>query len=178
MRSGHSVAIVLATAWLFAGSLCSATSIPIGPPVALGPRALAVEMERNPELAAFIERRGYPDWVERVEVDSAPPLDSYEVRVFYLRFDMEIAFTRASILGQANAGVRKFDRPIAPVMRERIEGYYLMHDPARRAEIAAERAAAAAMRAELGAARAVDAADRTTQVAEEMERSFHRRLRK
>jgi hypothetical protein len=178
MRSGQSVAIVLTTTWLFAGSFCSATSIPVGLPVALGPRAFAVEMDRNPELASFIERRGYPDWVERVEVDSGPPLDSYEVRVFYLRLDREIAFTRAFILDQPHAGLRKFDRPIAPAMREQIERYYLAQDPARRAELAAERAAEAAERAERGAAMAVDAADRTTRVAEEMDRSFRRRLRK
>ncbi len=178
MRSGHSVVIVLATAWLFAGSACSATSNPVGPPMALGPRALAVEVDRNPEIADLIERRGYPDWAERVEVDSAPPLDSHEVRLFYLRLDLEIAFTRAFILGQPLAGVRKFDRPIAPAMRERIERYYLAQDPARRAELAAERAAEAAMHAERGAAMVVDAADRTTRVAEEMERSFHRRSRK
>jgi hypothetical protein len=143
--------------------------------VALGPRALAVEMDHNPEIAGFIERRGYPDWAERVEVDSGPPLDSHEVRLFYLRLDKEVAFTRAYILGQPLAGLRKFDRPIAPAMREQIEFYYLMQDPARRAELAADRAAQAAMHAERAAATVVDATDRTTRVVDEMERSVHRR---
>lgn len=178
MRNGSFVAMVIATAWLVMGSESSATSIPVGPPVALGPRALAVEMERNPELAAFIALRGYPDWAERVEVDSAPPLEPYEVRVVYLRLDKEIAFTRASILGRLYAGVRKFDRPISPAMRDRIDAYYLARDPARRAELAAERAAEAAARAERGAATVEDAADRTVSVAQRMERSFHARLRK
>jgi len=112
MRSGHvAVAVVMG---LFVASVCSATSVPLGPPVALGPGSLEVEMERNPELASLIARRGYPDWAERVEVDSEPPLDPYEIRVFYLRFDREVAFARASILGRPLIGVRKFDRPIAP----------------------------------------------------------------
>src|SRR6266403_1718248 len=112
MRSGHvAVAVVRG---LFVASVCSATSVPLGPPVALGPGSLEVEMERNPELASLIARRGYPDWAERVEVDSEPPLDPYEIRVFYLRFDREVAFARASILGRPLIGVRKFDRPIAP----------------------------------------------------------------
>jgi hypothetical protein len=178
MRTGHSAAIGVITAWVFAATVCSATSIPLGPPVAIGPGGLAVEMDRNPELANFVARRGYPDWVERVEVDSEPPLDSYEVRVFYLRLDKEIAFTRASILGQPYVGVRKFDRPIPPAMRERIAQYYLAVDPAGRAELAADRAAAAAECAERTAARAADAADRVTRIAEDMDRSFRDRLRK
>src|SRR6266403_5880618 len=141
MRSGHvAVAVVRG---LFVASVCSATSVPLGPPVALGPGSLEVEMERNPELASLIARRGYPDWAERVEVDSEPPLDPYEIRVFYLRFDREVAFARASILGRPLIGVRKFDRPIAPAMRERIAQYYLAADPAARAELAADRANAA-----------------------------------
>ena len=66
MRSGHVAAAVVMG--LFVASVCSATSVPLGPPVALGPGSLEVEMERNPELASLIARRGYPDWAERVEV--------------------------------------------------------------------------------------------------------------
>jgi hypothetical protein len=176
MRSGHvAVAVVMG---LLVASVCSATSVPLGPPVALGPGSLEVEMERNPELARLIARRGYPDWAERVEVDSEPPLDPYEIRVFYLRFDREVAFARASILGRPLIGVRKFDRPIAPAMRERIAQYYLAADPAARAELAADRADAAAESAERAAARASDAADHVTRVAEHMERAFQEHLRK
>jgi hypothetical protein len=177
MRSGH-LAVTVGFMGLFMATVCSATSIPVGPPVALGPGGLAVEMDRNPELASFVARRGYPDWAERVEVDSDPPLDAYEVRVFYLRLDKEIAFTRASILGHPLIGVRKFDRPIAPAMRERIAQYYLAADPAARAELAADRADAAAESAERAAARAGDAADRVTRVADDMDRAFRERLRK
>ena len=177
MRSGH-VAVIVGLMGLCVATVCSATSIPVGPPVALGPGALAVEMDRNPELADFVARRGYPDWAERVEVDSDPPLDAYEVRVFYLRLDKEIAFTRASILGHPLIGVRKFDRPIPPAMRERIAQYYLAADPAARAELAADRADAAAESAERAAARADEAADRVVRVADDMDRAFRERLRK
>jgi len=177
MRRGHVAAIVVGMG-LSVASVCSATSVPLGPPVALGPAGLEGEMDRNPELARLVARRGYPDWVERVEVDSEPPLDPYEIRVFYLRFDREIAFTRASILGQPLIGVRKFDRPIAPAMRERIAQYYLAADPAACSELAADRAEAAAESAERAAARASDAADHVTRVADRMERAFHEHLRK
>jgi len=177
MRTGR-VAAIAAVSWLLVATVCSATSVPIGPPVALGPGSLEVEMARNPELANLIARRGYPDWVERVDVDSEAPLDPYEIRVFYLRFDREIAFTRATILGEPLIGVRKFDRPIAPAMRERIAQYYLAADPAALAERAADRANAAAESAERAAARASDAADRLTRIADDMDRKFRERLRK
>jgi hypothetical protein len=169
----------LLMAWAVMGALpAAATSVPVAPPVALGPNALAVEMYRNPEIAAYVERRGYPDWVEDIEVDSDPPLDAHEIHLYYLRLDKEIAFTRAAVLGRPLIGLRKYERPLPPATRERIDHYYLVRDPARRAELAAARAADAAERAERGAAAVVDAADRTTRVANEMERSFHRHLRK
>lgn len=179
MRSKMSMAMVVAMTVVAAiPGLCSATSIPVGTPVALGPNALAVHMEQNSEMAGFIARRGYPDWAEEVEVDSALPLEAHEIRLFYLRLDKEIAFTRAYILGRPSIGFRKFERPLSPAMRAAIGHYYLSHDPARRAELAAERAMLAAERAERGAAVAVDAADRATRVAAKMERSFVARLRK
>ena len=179
MRSKMSMALVVAMAVVFsAPGLCVATSIPVGPPVALGPRALALRMEGNSEIASYIARRGYPDWAEEVEVDSGLPLEAHEVRLFYLRLDKEIAFTRAYILGSPSIGVWKFERPLSPAMRIAIGHYYLSHDPARRAELAAERAMVAAERAERGAAVAVDAADRATRIAAKMEQSFFARLRK
>jgi hypothetical protein len=179
MRSGLTVATVAVVAGMLASTaLSSATSIPVGPPVALGPHALAVAMERNPEIATYVQRRGYPDWVERIEVDSAHPLATHEIHLYYLRLDKEIAFTRADILGHPYIGLRKYERPLAPAIRERIAGYYLAHDPARRAELAAGRAQDAAERAERAAAVVEDAADRATRVANEMEQSFTKRLRK
>jgi hypothetical protein len=102
MRNGHLVALIGSVlVSVFCGAAVSvATSNPIGPPIALGPRALELEMQKNPEIAIMIERRGYPDWAERIEVDSFPPLDAYEIHLYYLRFDTEFAFTRASILGR------------------------------------------------------------------------------
>jgi hypothetical protein len=63
-------------------------------------------------------------------------------------------------------------------MRQRIEEAYLARDPARRAELAAERALAAAERAERAADGALDVATRAEGYASEMERAFHRELRK
>lgn len=135
-------------------------------------------MQRNPEIAGYVARRGYPDWVEEVEVDSNRPLDASEVRLYYLRLDKEVAFTRAFILGRPMIGLRTYERPLAPAMREQIQQAYRAHDPARRAELAAARAESAADRVERAAISVSDAADRATRYAAEMERVFHARLRK
>ena len=175
MRGGVSaaMAVLLVTA---STALSHATSI--GEPVPLGPRALALRMERNQEIAGFIARRGYPDWAEEVEVDSGLPLGAYEVRLYYLRLDREIGFTDATILGRPDIGIRRYDRPLAPGMRERIERAYLAHDPARRAELAAGRALESAERAEHAADAVVEAAERAERVAEEAARYFHHQLLK
>jgi hypothetical protein len=178
MRSGHLVVLIGSfTAWIVCGAgISAAASVPIGAPVALGPHALSVESNRNPEIAMMIERRGYPDWAESIEVDTSPPLDSYEVHMYYLRFDREIAFTRASFLGQPLIGIRRFERPMEPGTRERIEGYYRWHDPARRAELAAAHTMAVAEQAEHNAAVAVDSAERSERIAARTQRSGYRRV--
>jgi hypothetical protein len=95
-----------------------------------------------------------------------------------MRLGREIAFTRAFALGRPEVGIRRYDRPMAPAMREWIARVYLAHDPARRAELAAERAVGAAERAERAADVVEDVVVKAERHADEMERSFHRRLRK
>jgi hypothetical protein len=87
---------------------CFAAATAFGPGRPLGEHGFERELRRNPDLRSFVTLRGYPDWVEEVEVDSTLPLDSYELRLYYLRLDREVAFTRAFILGRAgeNAAVR------------------------------------------------------------------------
>ncbi|HEY2387261.1 MAG TPA: hypothetical protein VGK30_09890 [Candidatus Binatia bacterium] len=161
MRNGRlvvTIGSVLASV-LCAAAVSLATSNPVGPPIALGPRALELEMKRNPEIALLIERRGYPDWVERIEVDNVPPLDAYEIHLYYLRLNSEYAFARASILGRPEIGLRQFVHPLDPAMRARIVTWYLAASPARRAEVAAVRAEASAEQAEHLAAVSTDSAD-------------------
>lgn len=150
----------------------------ISAPVPLGPHALAARMRNNAEIAAFIGRRGYPDWAEEVEVDAVPPLGPREVRLYYLRFDREVAFTDAQILGRPDVGLRLYDRRLGPEKRACIEQAYLASDPARRAELAADRAVAAADRVERAADAVEDAAARAERFSGQAERSFHARLRK
>jgi hypothetical protein len=164
----------LSLAW-FAG-VCEARMV--GEPMPLGLVGFSLEMERNPEIRAYVERRGYPDWAELVEVDDGPPLAPHEVHLYYFRLDREIAFTEAYLLGSPDIGLRRYERPLAPAKRAWIERAYLRHDPASRAEFAAERAAIAATRAERAAATVVAAAERSERIADKAARAFEARLRK
>jgi len=166
------------TVLLLAASAVVSRAMSVGEPIPLGPCALEVRIERNQEIASFIARRGYPDWAEEVEVDSHSPLGPYEVRLYYLRLDREIGFAEATILGRPDVGIRRYERPLAPAVRERIEQAYLAHDPARRAEFAAERALASAERAERAADSVVQSAERAERTAEAAARAFHSGLRK
>ena len=170
---------VIATAsLLLASAPCFATAIAVGPGRPLGESGFERELCLNPELRTFVQLRGYPDWVEEVEVDSDLPRDSYELRLYYLRLDREVAFSRAYILGRPRVSLRLFERPIAPNDRARIEEAYLAIDPARRSELAADRATAAAERAERAADAVERLADQAEQFSAQIERDFHRRLRK
>ena len=150
----------------------------VGEPMPLGPVGFSLEMERNPEIRAYVERRGYPDWAELVEVDEGPPLAPHEVHLYYFRLDKEIAFTEAYLLGTPDIGLRRYEQPLAPAKRAWIERAYLRSDPAHRAELAAERANVAAMRAERAAAIVVAAAERSERIADKAARAFEAHLRK
>jgi GrpB-like predicted nucleotidyltransferase (UPF0157 family) len=170
---------VIATLGLVAvTSPCFAIAVAIGPGRPLGEHGFERQLAMNPELRSYVALRGYPDWVEEVEVDTDLPLDSHELRLYYLRLDREIAFTRAFILGRPRVSLRLFERPISAVDRARIEEAYLAKDPTRRAELAADRATAAAEQAERAADAVERLADRAEQFSEHLERDFHRRLRK
>lgn len=170
--------VVATVVLLAAAAPCFAVAVAIGPGRPLGVRAFERCMETNRELRSFVALRGYPDWVEEVEVDSGLPLDTHEVRLYYLRLDHEVAFTRAFILGRPQMSLRLFERPIPAADRARIEEAYLAKDPARRAEIAADRAMAAAEHAERAADSVERLADQAEHFSQQVEREFHRGLRK
>lgn len=163
---------------MMAAHTSQAASVAIGAPVPIGARSLGAHMAGNEALAAYVARRGEPDWVEVVEVDSLPPLDTQEVRIYYLRLNREVAFTNAYILGRPYIGIQRYERPLTPEMRRWIEEARVAADPALRAERAADRAEVAAERAERGADAVVASAEKAERVAKALERSFHKRLHK
>lgn len=176
MRGGLS-AVVAALAVLGSSSIASST-VSVGEPEPLTRRAFEQRMKSNPELEAYVAMRGYPDWVEEVEVYSNPPLDAYEVRVYYLRLDREVAFTRAYILGKPDIALRLAERRLTPAMREHIRQEILARSPALRAELAAERAIVAAQSAEEAADSIEATVARVENLAGRMDESFTESLYK
>lgn len=170
--------VIAALTLVVSAGPCWSMAVAIGPGTPVGERGFEQHLRNNLELRTFVALRGYPDWVEEVEVDSELPLASCELRLYYLRLDREVAFAHAYILGRPRVSLRLFDRPIAPRDRARIEEAYLAVDPARRAELAADHAMAAAERAERAAVAVERLAVSAEQFSERMERDFHRRLRK
>ena len=170
---------VIATLALVAWAVpCHAISASVGSGRPLGVHGFEQHLRVNPELRSFVALRGYPDWAEEVEVDSGLPLDAYELRLYYLRLDREVAFTRAFILGRPQVSLRLFERTISSFDRARIEEAYLARDPARRAELAADRALVAAENVERAADAVERLAERTEQFSGRMERDLRGRSRK
>lgn len=158
--------LILATpGWCQAASAAGSTTT-------LGRCELAVRMDRNPELRTYIERWGYPDWAEEVEVDAHAPLEGREVRLYYVRRDREAAFTRVFVLGKPRVGLKLYEVKLEPATRDMIESARLARDPGLRAELAAESALAAAESAERGAEAIAGVAERVERIVAEMERSL------
>ena len=170
--------VVVTLALVAMAAPCLAVAVSVGPGRPLGESGFERHLRKNPELRTFVALRGYPDWVEEVEVVSGLPLDAHELRLYYLRLNREVAFTRAFILGRPQVSLWLFERPIAPVDRARIQEAYLARDPVRRAELAADRAMTAAVNAEHAADSVERLADQAEHFRDEMEHEFYRRLAK
>ena len=175
MRVGLSA--VVAALVVAVGSGASATVV-VGEPEVLTPHGFERQMKRNPELAAYVARRGYPDWVERVEVDHNPPLAAYEIRTYYLRLNKEVTFTRAYILDTADIGLQLSEYPLSDAIRARIQQAILDRSPDLRAELAADRAIVAAQSVEESAGSVERAAGRVESIAARMESMFDDQLYK
>jgi hypothetical protein len=145
---------------------------------------LRAEMALNRTLAAYVERNGFPDVAESRFLADRPPWDKYEVTLYYFDAHKEIAFARASILGDPDIQITRYERPLTDAQIAALSSRAHMArstaglGPADRAEASARRAEDAAARVEAAAATAENAADRAEAVTARMERAFHRALRK
>ena len=175
MRGGLSA--VAAALVIGVGSIAGATVV-IGEPEVLTPYGFEQAMQQNSELAAYVAARGYPDWVEEVEVDVNPPLDTHEIRVYYLRMNKEVVFTRAWVLGKPEIALRLSEYQISADMRARIQQAILDRSPDLRAEMAADRAIVAAQSAEDAADSVERSAERVERIANRMESQFDDQLYK
>lgn len=87
--------------------------IEVGEPSLISHDLLRQEMERNVSLREHIELYGWPDYAEIQEVKVPEPLAPYEVRLYYLRRNQQLAYARVFVSPAfPRAGIRTYDGPI------------------------------------------------------------------
>ena len=169
--------------------------VELGDPYSIDTETLQHEADYMSELSDYVSTYGYPDYAEVQEIAPDWPWDPYEVRLYYLRRNLETDFGHV-IMSAAltDLGVLKFQGDIPSEKRQRIEMALQAHPspPAAtestaasrptapvagglsatlvaRLEAAAERAAQAAERAEAESDAAARAADRAVRIVDKME---------
>ncbi len=95
----------------------------IGDPYPISRATLDREAARMKELRLYLDQYGYPDYAEVQEIRPEWPWDSYEVRLYYLRRNVEVDFGRAFTLAESypNLGLLKFSGGIPASKRLQIE---------------------------------------------------------
>lgn len=95
--------------------------IEIGEPAQIDREMLTVEIKRNNELREWVQKYGWPDYAEVQEVTVQEPLAAYEVRLYYLRRNQQLAFSRVHVSpALSDYGVRVYDGPISQKTLERL----------------------------------------------------------
>lgn len=122
--AGHMSRQILAslTIWILGGGsavadLRPATNRPevleIGEPQLISRAALRREMNRNSDLKEHIERYGWPDYAEIQRTAVQDPLDDYEVRLYYLSRERELAFVHVHVApAMRDYGIKRYEGPI------------------------------------------------------------------
>ncbi len=160
--------------------------VEIGEPQPIDVGRLNREMTRNTDLREFILYFGYPDIAEVQEIRPEAPWEPYEVRVYYLRQDLQAAFGNAYFAPGIQAyGIVKYEGPLRAEDLTRLASAPRLcaaggpkSDAMARVMSAADRAAQAAERAEADSAAAAKSAERAASTVERMEASFVNNLRK
>jgi hypothetical protein len=94
----------------------------IGEPSSISMATVQREAERISDMRDFIIRNGYPDYAEVQEVSPEWPWESYEVRLYYMHWNIEVDFGRVLFSDAvADLGVEKYQGEIAPEKRHQID---------------------------------------------------------
>jgi hypothetical protein len=171
--------------------------VEVGEPYAIGMERLQEEAGRLSELRDYMKDYGCPDYAEIQEIEPQWPWESSEVRVYYLRRNLEVDFAHVIISEAApNLGVMVFVGDIPPAKAQQIEvalqshqapslaqpgpavatsGGVLSEALVARIEASAERAARAADEAVAESEAAVRAADKTDSIVSKIASSRRRR---
>ncbi len=94
----------------------------VGEPRSIGPAALQREAEKASDMRDFFLRHGSPDYAEVQEIAPEWPWESYEIRTYYMHWNLEVTFGRV-LFSEAmpDLGLLKFQGEIPPEKRHAIE---------------------------------------------------------
>ncbi len=96
--------------------------IEVGEPYAISMESLKAEAQNLSELRDYLKDYGYPDYAEIQEIEPQWPWDVTEVRVYYLRRNLEADFGHVILSGAIpNLGVTAFIGEIPPEKAHQIE---------------------------------------------------------
>ncbi|MBI4516910.1 MAG: hypothetical protein HY699_13955 [Deltaproteobacteria bacterium] len=95
--------------------------VELGEPRPMSSQGLDRERKLNSDLNLYLEYYGWPDYVEVQDIAPQDPWAAYEVRLYYLQREIEMAFGRAFIAPTiTDFGVIKYQGHIEPGTRDRI----------------------------------------------------------
>lgn len=94
----------------------------IGEPYSISRATLQDEAAKISEMRDYFARYGYPDYAEVQEIAPEWPWESYEVRLYYMHWNLEVDFGHLLFSDAiADLGVRKYQGEIPPEKRRQIE---------------------------------------------------------
>lgn len=98
------------------------TILEIGEPYSISAATVQREAEKISDLRDFLIRNGYPDYAEVQEISPDWPWESYEVRLYYMRWNLEADFGHVLFSDAlADLGVLKYQGDIGAPKRHEIE---------------------------------------------------------
>ena len=71
--------------------------VELGEPYSINSDTLDGEARKNSDMRAYLSRYGWPEYAEIQEVMPEWPWESYEVRLFYLRRNLEVDFSHVVV---------------------------------------------------------------------------------
>jgi hypothetical protein len=188
-------ALALAFAWIMPSSANAEVRrertlrrpyiVEIGAPYSISMATLHTEAQKIVELKDYLTGYGYPDYVEIQEISPEWPWESYEVRLYYLRRNIEVDFGHVLTVDTPvpDFGVMKFQGGIPAQKRHEISVVSEAPDsPAPTPQPPAAPAPApqesnlstVVARIEAAAERAAQAADKAVEQSEAAERAANR----
>jgi len=96
--------------------------VEVGQPYAIGVQKLQYEVDHISALKVYVEEYGYPDYAEIQEILPEWPWEPYEVRLYYMQWNLEVDFGPVPVSeATPNLGMLKFSGDMTAEKRHEIE---------------------------------------------------------